>query len=413
MIAVIAVLMPVGTARAEVIPGAITSMTTTGEVRIGSTFRVQATWAVPDYSQPGDTFTLGLPNGLRYLDTGFDLKNENGDLVATAVVVQGEIVVTLTDFVADHPLNVRGRLDVSVYVSEDAVAGEPLRISWGDDMVTVVPLTEWITGGVVRQKYAWNGGDGLTAWTIEVPGQLTNIHLVDTPKDSLIECDTVTFAKGTSVGGQYPENFTTMKNPASAGIDYECSPRSLTVDLEGTLPHDQVLRVMYKVSPDAGVTSVRNSYTVTAEETGYSQSAVGAVYRASGDADGESVPEAPPSTEPSVEPFAEPSVEPSTEPSSVEPSVGPSTEPSSVEPSTEPSTVPSTRPSPQAQPKAGHDQPRGPHVSTGGGLVSGDNGRHMAEVAVAVVLTLAGGGLIGSAVWSKRRAGSSVSAHRR
>ena len=57
------------------------------------------TWAVPDSANSGDTFTLDLPGELKANTTSFVLKAPDGSIVANAVVVNGVVTFTLTDYV--------------------------------------------------------------------------------------------------------------------------------------------------------------------------------------------------------------------------------------------------------------------------------------------------------------------------
>ncbi|MFR0657183.1 Ig-like domain-containing protein, partial [Pantoea sp. SIMBA_079] len=68
------------------IPGAITSVTT-DKTAYGYNERLKLTfgWAVPDGSQPGDTFTLDLPDELAAASLArFQLTAPDGQTVATA-----------------------------------------------------------------------------------------------------------------------------------------------------------------------------------------------------------------------------------------------------------------------------------------------------------------------------------------
>lgn len=117
--------------RAEVIPNAIDSVQTQGTVRVGDGFRLVATWSVPDHSQPGDTFTLTLPPELTPLQRTFPITTPDGSVVATAEAVDGNVVVTLSDFVSTHPTNISGRMEFNALVSADATPGQPLTITFG------------------------------------------------------------------------------------------------------------------------------------------------------------------------------------------------------------------------------------------------------------------------------------------
>lgn len=105
-------------ASAATIPNAITSVELTNStapvVQTGTTIKFEGAWEVPDYSSPGDTFSLILPKELGWKGgTSFPLNNASGDPVAVANVAlesDGRYVVTFTlsPLVAMKPLDVSG-----------------------------------------------------------------------------------------------------------------------------------------------------------------------------------------------------------------------------------------------------------------------------------------------------------------
>ena len=99
-------LLGAGTARADTIAGAITSITTTStDTAQWDRVDFACTWAVPDGSSPGDTFGLQLPPELRWFgSTDFDLEDPDGQAVARAHADDdGSVVFTLTDYVLHPP----------------------------------------------------------------------------------------------------------------------------------------------------------------------------------------------------------------------------------------------------------------------------------------------------------------------
>lgn len=75
----------VSAAQAGEINNAIVNINTQGEAKVGDVLTLNAAWQVPDYSQPGDTFTLALPHELIPLTNNFPILDENGSVVAQAV----------------------------------------------------------------------------------------------------------------------------------------------------------------------------------------------------------------------------------------------------------------------------------------------------------------------------------------
>jgi uncharacterized surface anchored protein len=90
-------------ANAATIDGAITSVdivqTSAGPL---DSMKLELNWSVPDSAQPGDSFTLTLPPELKTSTTGFNLLAPDGSIVAKAVVVNGVVTFTVTDYVDTH-----------------------------------------------------------------------------------------------------------------------------------------------------------------------------------------------------------------------------------------------------------------------------------------------------------------------
>jgi uncharacterized surface anchored protein len=125
-------LTPSLTASAAVIPSAITSISTNAYVvASGDPVAFTCTWAVPDHSAAGDTFTMQLPPELSWSGLAtFPLNNDAGDAVANAVVDANRLVTfTLTDFVATNPIDVHGDCGFTVIWT----AATPTRTT--DDLV--------------------------------------------------------------------------------------------------------------------------------------------------------------------------------------------------------------------------------------------------------------------------------------
>lgn len=128
-----------GAAWATDIPDAVTSVETQGTIRVGDSFTLVAQWAVPDHSKPGDTFTLELPPELSPMQTQFDVLSDSGAVVATANVQGGNVVVTLSDYVTQNPVNLKGQLRFNATVNESATPGTPIVIAWGTSTTTITP----------------------------------------------------------------------------------------------------------------------------------------------------------------------------------------------------------------------------------------------------------------------------------
>lgn len=279
-------------ANAEVIPDAITSVTTSGEFKVGQSFHLSADWKVPDDSQPGDSFSLELPPELQPVQRTFDLRDADGEVVATAVAKDGHVEVTLTDYVLAHPKNVQGSLFFDIYVEQGTEAGQELVIRWGDESTTIVPEPGDYGTELPSQdsrKYAWSAGGNRNGWSIEVAGATRNGVITDHAQNQRILCDTVEVYRGTRQGSVLPSDFT-LVDPQP---DVQCENRgpgeaddSLVVPV-GDIPADTVVRVTYASVPDPGQTEVGNSYTFASTDFQDEGSASDQVYNAGGDASGE------------------------------------------------------------------------------------------------------------------------------
>ncbi|MGW6003471.1 Ig-like domain-containing protein [Oerskovia enterophila] len=179
LLALVGVLaMPRTAAAAEV--DAIKTVTITepvDEVHLWQSLRIEATWAVPDGSRAGDTFTLAFPQSPRVTGfaTTFDLKTPEGAVVGTCDVTQDGFACTLSPYV-ETATNVHGTLYFWAQV-DDVGEGGTFSFVTGNDMVIQVPVPggEVIPGAGWRApeqplKNGWVSTDGRTAvWDVYVP----------------------------------------------------------------------------------------------------------------------------------------------------------------------------------------------------------------------------------------------------
>ncbi|MEV7962995.1 Ig-like domain-containing protein [Oerskovia paurometabola] len=149
------------------------------EVHLWQSLRIEATWAVPDGSHAGDTFTLAFPQSPRV--TGFaqtfDLKTPAGAVVGTCDVTQDGFACTLSPYV-ETATNVQGTLYFYAQVSSVGEGGT-FTFTTGNEMVIEVPVPG---GGVIPGsgwsapeqpvKGGWVSTDGRTAvWEVYVPSE--------------------------------------------------------------------------------------------------------------------------------------------------------------------------------------------------------------------------------------------------
>ena len=138
-------------------------------------YQVDATWAVPDDAQPGDTFTLNFPDALVGFAATIDLPDADGNIVGTCQVTGSQFVCTLSDFVATHD-NVQGTLTFNAKFVE-TFTDEQIEFTTGNN----VTITAAVEGGVgttgadpapsAPTKFGYPNNDGETlTWVIRVPG---------------------------------------------------------------------------------------------------------------------------------------------------------------------------------------------------------------------------------------------------
>lgn len=139
------------------------------------TYQLDATWAVPDTAEPGDTFTLDFPDALVAFEASFPLEDGDGNEIGTCEVTNAQFVCTLGDFVLTHD-NVNGSLDFTAKFTE-AFEDEEITFETGNG-VTIVTDVE---GGVadvdpslpqspVKFGYMNNDGTSMT-WVVQVPSE--------------------------------------------------------------------------------------------------------------------------------------------------------------------------------------------------------------------------------------------------
>ncbi|GAA1045919.1 Ig-like domain-containing protein [Rothia amarae] len=245
----------VSAAQAGEINNAIVNINTQGEAKVGDVLTLNAAWQVPDYSQPGDTFTLALPQELIPLTNNFPILDENGSVVAQAVAQNGAVVVTLTDFVATHPINVHGNLTFSVKISNSAVPGQPINVNWGGTSTAITPAGSGVVPGQLTEpvKYGWAREGGNAGWAIDVPGQLSNVTVTDTPSNVTVtdtpsnvnlQCDTLAVYQGDQSQG-YP---TFLQRVDSTAYTVDCAADGFTLKMD-QIAANQLIHILVSSTP--------------------------------------------------------------------------------------------------------------------------------------------------------------------
>jgi Bacterial Ig domain len=143
---------------------------------VGQRIRVDATWAVPNGTQPGDSFSLSFPAPVRAVSGQFDLLDPQGHVVGNCVVSRNSFLCTMNDFVLTHT-NVHGTLHFWAHSAEatndlnltfTTGTGTPIRVPIpGGSIVTPAPAP----GPTAPNKNGYLKSDGQTlGWIVLIPG---------------------------------------------------------------------------------------------------------------------------------------------------------------------------------------------------------------------------------------------------
>ncbi|GAA2157814.1 hypothetical protein GCM10009845_01880 [Pedococcus bigeumensis] len=238
-----ATLLGAGTARAAAIDGAITSITTTAtSTAQGNRVDFACTWAVPDGSSPGDTFSLGLPPQLRWFGSAdFDLAAPDGQPVAHAHAdASGAVVFTLTGYVLTHPVDLHGTCHFSTqYTARTTDETVHLDFTVGDEVVRVdLPTVGSCTADCAvdrtePSKYMWwdDAAQTTTQSVVRAPAttsETTDVIITDTPGPGLaLDCATLraTIGKVLDAHG----DVTSPRDDARYVPDVSCTTQGLAV----------------------------------------------------------------------------------------------------------------------------------------------------------------------------------------
>ncbi|KRF25947.1 Ig-like domain-containing protein [Phycicoccus sp. Soil803] len=238
-----ATLLGAGAARAATIDGAITSITTTAtNTTQWDRVDLACTWAVPDGSSPGDTFSLQLPPQLRWFGSAdFDLTAPDGQPVAHAHAgADGLVVFTLTDYVRTHPVDLHGTCHFSTrYSAETTDETVHLDFQVGDqvvrvDLPTVGPCThDCAVDRTEASKYMWwdDTSQTTTQSVIRTPATtlaVSDVTITDAPGPGLaLDCGSLTATIGKVLDAD--GNVTTPRDDAQYVPEISCTTHALSV----------------------------------------------------------------------------------------------------------------------------------------------------------------------------------------
>jgi LPXTG-motif cell wall-anchored protein len=261
MLAAIGGLVGAPRASADEIPGAITSITSTSS-KVGQWEQAEfsCTWAVPDGSKPGDTFTLQLPEELKWSGSKtFDLRAPDGSVVAKAVVTDsGLVTFTLTDYVATHPINVHGTCAFTTqYIAATDGGTVELEFQVNDEVLTVPVETQGPcpsgcpTDRTEPHKWMWwaDADQTVTQSQIMAPATTTDdatVVITDTPGPGLaLDCTSVETAVGKNLDDK--GLITAPRDDAAYPAKVACTPDQVTVTWTG-LPKGEYTELRVKAT---------------------------------------------------------------------------------------------------------------------------------------------------------------------
>ncbi|HEY4611143.1 MAG TPA: Ig-like domain-containing protein [Ilumatobacteraceae bacterium] len=271
---------PVG---AATIPNPVLNITVTpNNPRLSDGLRTDIQWCIPDSATASDTFSIALPPELTGLPHGFDLRDPNGSLVATAVIAGAPAVATFTftDFVDTH-VNVCGTAFFESRLDSSLVPGNTYTLKYVVDgsatfqpQITIQP-SGVVSGRDTAKKGAFFGDPndqcrtltpGCLGWFIETQlGPFKSVTITDNGLvGASFECSMMS-VRLWSVDAS--GNLQTPFNAAAAGVTVTttCTPAGFVVTATD-IPADRLLRVLIRATPNQpapnGGVTFRNVATV-------------------------------------------------------------------------------------------------------------------------------------------------------
>ncbi|WP_101845830.1 DUF5979 domain-containing protein [Zhihengliuella sp. ISTPL4] len=273
------------------------------EVHLYDTIRLEATWAVPDTAQPGDTFSLTFPTtpSLVGVASAFQMLDPDGATIGTCTVVRTGITCTLSDYVLTHD-NVQGNLFFQTKV-EETTEEDTLTFTTGggDPIIVNIP-----GGGILPQvpnpvptdaiKSGVQTTTGGIEWYVWVPGNLLsgqNPTITDTYTEGLTLLPNTLSVGSVAVadwndGFFDPADFTTLTPAVDYTLTPDASAPSFTVALAAPAQADRLYRLLYQTQlpADAVTGDVFNNTITGTSFTTTTASVTVSVAGGGGDGDG-------------------------------------------------------------------------------------------------------------------------------
>lgn len=219
--------------------------------------RLDVGWAVPDGAAPGDTFRVDLPAELRPASTlPFDLRSDDGSLVATAVWDGHTAVVTLGDYVTGRS-DVHGEVHVDVSWDGQSLGTAPttrvVTLTGGDVTVTMLGDAQDVPlDGYAGTWGYWQRPDQGTldlaraiGWEIRLPSRSEGFSgpvtvTYDLGPEQVLDCSSVTLRGKIGWGRGTPEYDVFATAPERVEV-VRCDAHGLVLELDQVRPDENLL----------------------------------------------------------------------------------------------------------------------------------------------------------------------------
>lgn len=219
--------------------------------------RLDVGWAVPDGASPGDTFRVDLPPELRPASTlPFDLRSDDGSLVATAVWDGRTAVVTLGDYVTGRS-DVHGEVHVDVSWDGQSLGTAPttrvLSLTGGDVTVTMLGDAQDVPlDGYAGTWGYWQRPDQGTldlaravGWEIRLPSRTEGFSgpvtvTYDLGPEQVLDCSSVTLRGKIGWGRGTPEYDVFATAPERVQV-VRCDAHGFVLELDQVRPDENLL----------------------------------------------------------------------------------------------------------------------------------------------------------------------------
>ena len=269
--------LPFASGSAKDLPSAITDVaiaqSTAGQY---SAVTVDIAWSLPSTARPGDTFTVDLPASLVAQNATFPLRAPDGSIVANAVVENGVVTFTATDYVSTHR-NVHGTAHLDAHFNQSKITPGTtndfnfLAGSTHYDGKVAIGTTAAATHTYPTKIGFWTdpSDQGATKpsdalrWVIDSKaGPLTNLSFHDTLGPGQVnDCTTLTVQSSTQFTASGA-----LKNaqPVGARASISCSATGFTVSMPTVKPGEVVEARYATTITDQSAAPFINKVTVSA-----------------------------------------------------------------------------------------------------------------------------------------------------